>query len=137
MQKISFVSKINFINDSTLLILATHPKENHKSSYDFTYTMDIVTFNSIGITKIKHLSQNEENTDEPFGKNFPESWYISDSYYFCNNNLIFIEDIPPVEIEDIYNYTPKELKEKTAKYLEENEKLPYQFIILKLTNTDD
>ena len=137
MQKISFVSKVNFINDSTLLILATHPKKDFKYIYDFVYTMDIVTFTSTGITKIKHLSQNEENTDEPIGKNFPESWYISDSYHFCNNNLIFIKDVPPVEIEDIYNYTPKELKEKTAEYLEKNDKLPFQFIILKITNIDD
>ena len=132
MQKISFISKIDFINDSTLLILETSPKKNYSDIYDFNYYLDIITFNNNRITKYIQLTQKEENLDEPLRVNFLSSWYINDSYKYCDGKMIFTQQIPFPITDELYQLTPNQIKDKTREYLKKYNNLPYQFIILSL-----
>ncbi len=132
MQEISFISKIDFINDSTLLILETSPKENHSNIYDFDFYLDIITFNNNRITKYIQLTQKKQNLDEPLGVNFLSSWYITDSYKYCDRKMIFTQQIPFPITDELYQLTPNQIKDKIKEYLNEHDNLPYQFIVLSL-----
>lgn len=134
MQKISFISKIDFINDSTLLILETVPKENYSNIYDLDYCLDIITFDECRITKIIQLTQNKKNLDEPLKVNFLSSWYINDSYQYCDKKVIFTEQIPFPITDELYKLTPNQINDKIKEYVNEHDNLPYQFIILSLIN---
>ncbi len=113
MQEISFISKIDFINDSTLLILRTSPKKNYNYIYDFNFYMDIVSFNNDGIIKYIQLTQKEQNPNKPLEENFYLSWYITDSYQYCDGKIIFTQQIPFLISEKLYKLTPNQIRDKT------------------------
>ena len=138
-QKYSIITKINFINDSTLFILRTSPKSNNKNIYDLSIYIDILKINDSTITNIVELNQEtlvKEIIDEnkPLSTFFNNSWLVQNVSYFVNRYLIIVEKIPYKIDEEFYKYSYSEIKNLIEEYLIKYEYLPLQFIILKLSD---
>lgn len=139
MQNYSIITKVNFINDSTLFILRTSPKINKEHNYDFSIYIDIIKFTYDSITKIVELNQEsldkeKINKNQPLSAYIKKSWFVNDNCYFINRNLIIMEKIPYKIDEAFLNNSYSEINNLVEEYLIKFEYLPLQFIILKLSD---
>lgn len=130
LQKFSTIIKIDFLNDTTLLIFRSSPRKNYREHYDLDYFFDILVINSDKTTYYVNLQNQKIDYDKPL-KNYSGSWNIGNTYYLTGNNIVLLEPIPFIFDDKYFELSVNELKKKIVDYYSQFDKIGRSIIILK------
>lgn len=129
LQKFSTISKVDFINDSTLLVYRSHPKSNYQDSYDLHYFFDIIKINNDSLKIIENL-HNMNFKNEKSLKYHRNSWHVRNSYILTGKYLLLIEPIPFEFDNSLFELSINQLREKIENYCSQGNKIRYSIVIL-------
>lgn len=136
LQKFSTIIKIDFLNDTTLLIFRSNPRKNYREHYDLDYFFDILVINSDKITYYVNLQNQIIDYDKPL-KNYSGSWNIGNTYYLTGNNIVLLEPIPFIFDEKYFELSFNSFKNKIADYYSQSERIRLSIVILGFNFNED